>query len=81
MTRMPNQSLAARHPTDRNVVVDGGDYCFSMKLAGRGTMSAAIWSPSEGKTSALVALGETLGDYARGQADEATLISASKPLN
>jgi hypothetical protein len=70
----------ARKPTDPNLGVDGEDYHFSMPLRGRGTVSATVWSPSDGKTLALVLLGEALADYARGRADESTLIKRLKPL-
>ena len=70
----------ARQPTDRNLGVDGEDYHFSMPLRDRGIVSATVWSPSGGKTLALVSLGEALADYASGRADEATLIRRLKPL-
>ena len=61
----------ARKPTDPNLGVDGDDYHFSMPLRGRGTVSATVWSPSDGKTLALVLLGEALSDYAIQQAGTA----------
>jgi hypothetical protein len=70
----------ARQPTDRNLGVDGEDYHFSMPLRGRGTVSATVWSPSGGKTLALVSLGEALAEYARGRTDEAALIRRLAPL-
>jgi hypothetical protein len=70
----------ARLPTDRNLGLDGEDYHFFMPLRGRGTVSGTVWSPSGGKTLALVSLGEALADYARGRADEAALIARVKPL-
>jgi hypothetical protein len=72
--------LDAREPTDGNLGVDGEDYHLSMSLEGRGTVSATVWSPSGGKTSAFVSLGEALADYARGRADEAALIRRLRPL-
>ena len=69
----------ARQPTDRNLGTDGEDYHFSTPLRGH-SVSATIWSPSDGKTLALVLLGEALADYARGRADEVTLIKRLKPL-
>jgi hypothetical protein len=72
--------LNARQPTDRNLGTDGEDYHFSMRIRTRGTVSATIWSPSGGKTLALVLLGEVLADYARGRADEAALIKRLKAL-
>lgn len=70
----------ARQPTDRDVGLDGEDYHFSTPLRNRGTMGATVWSPSRGKTLALVSLAEALTEYARGHANEAALIKRLKPL-
>jgi len=70
----------ARTPNDHNLGVDGEDYHFSMPLGSRGSVSATVWSPSDGKTLALVLLGEALADYARRRIDEAALIRKLVPL-
>jgi hypothetical protein len=70
----------ARKPTDRDYGLDGEDYHFSAPLRDRGTVNATVWSPNGGKTLALVALGNALAEYARGQADEAALVKRLTPL-
>jgi hypothetical protein len=70
----------ARKPTDRDIRTDGEDYHFSVPSRDRAVVSATVWSPSDGKTLALVSLGEALADYARGRIDEAALIRKLAPL-
>ena len=75
-----NMVLQAQEPRDRELGVDGEDFHFSLQLAGGGTVTATVWSPSSGKTLALVNLAQALGDYARGKADEHTLSKLLEPL-
>jgi hypothetical protein len=75
-----NMVLQAQEARDRGFGVDGEDFHFSLPLPGRGTVSATVWSPSSGKTLALVNLAQALADYARRKADQRTLSKLLEPL-
>ena len=70
----------ARKPTDDDLGLDGETYHFSMPARDRRAQSGTVWSPSDGKTLALVSLAETLAEYARGRADEIALIKKLETL-
>ncbi len=69
--------LGVRHPKEPIVVEDGDRYDFSGTPRPRrfwGTLSGHVDSPeADSQTGRLVALVETMADYARGQADLDTL--------
>lgn len=62
--------LSVAHPAQPADGVDGVTYHFSAWVSERGTLSGHVWSPEpDTNTGRLVALTETLAEYASGKAD------------
>jgi hypothetical protein len=72
--------LNARFPKNPRVGTDGWDVHFSLWVMGHGFIGAQIWSPGNGKTLALVSLGDVLRGYAEGHVDEKKLAEFVRPL-
>ena len=66
--------LAARHPKNPTLGLDGETFHFSMWIQDHGIVSGEVWSPDRGsRTRALTDLADGLAKYARGAADEKAL--------